>query len=351
VRILVRPSDGWVLTFEGARDLTLEGLALGHAESGGCGAGVLRLVGCEGVRIESCDLFGSGTVGVELEVSSGVTLASSVIRDCATGAVHATESGGLSLQSCDLRDNAAYPLFGFSACEAVSIEGCAISGNRGETFLAVEGDPAEVLFADCSVSDNVMERFAAGDYRPVMRDVRWQGNEFAGIGAAPEESVEAERWEFFAHLESGFGFEYPGSWRLDKGTEGFVSLVARDEGVAMVLVPLYELTANESVGRDAAKVMARAIETLRSAAEESGDALTADQEEPLIAMGEDLATQIIRGVTRMDGEERPYVLRLIAARGRVHAAMVVFRDVDVQALHYETVESVLSSFAPVDGDR
>ena len=96
--LLASPRYAFVLVFVGCRNLVLEGLTLGHTEQGECVGGVLRLDACGRVRIQSCDLFGSGVVGLDAADSTGITIRASTIRDCSDGALWATRVRDLRLE-------------------------------------------------------------------------------------------------------------------------------------------------------------------------------------------------------------------------------------------------------------
>src|SRR4030042_5714145 len=96
--LLASPRYAFVLVFVDCRDLVLEGLTLGHTEQGECVGGVLRLDACGRVRIQGCDLFGSGVVGLDAADSTGSTIRASTIRDCAGGALWATRVRGRRLE-------------------------------------------------------------------------------------------------------------------------------------------------------------------------------------------------------------------------------------------------------------
>ena len=222
VEILADPPGAYVLCLRESESVTIQGIAFGHTVEVGCGAGVLSLEGCTGVTIESCELSGSGTVALEIRDSSDITFADSAAFGCSWGAVYADQSTRVTVRGCDIRDNGAYPLLSFSGCEAVEISSSVFLRNSGEAFIAIEGDRYQVTLVDCDISGSTMERFAEGGVEPEIQDVRWHENRFAD-GSVPEGGGQgADEWAFHAHEQSGLGFQYPGNWTLQEGSDGFV---------------------------------------------------------------------------------------------------------------------------------
>ena len=89
-RMLTGATNANVITFRGCRDLTLEGLTLGHrGEPGICMGDVLLFDGCEDALVRGCDLFGCGVTAVNAWKCTRLTLEKCTLRDCSAGAINA----------------------------------------------------------------------------------------------------------------------------------------------------------------------------------------------------------------------------------------------------------------------
>ena len=79
-----------VIALRDCRNLTLEGLTLGHSvEPGGCCGDVLYCSGCEDILVRGCDLFGCGVTAVNAWKCTRLRLEECLMRDCSASAVNA----------------------------------------------------------------------------------------------------------------------------------------------------------------------------------------------------------------------------------------------------------------------
>ncbi|MFH2116332.1 MAG: right-handed parallel beta-helix repeat-containing protein, partial [Spirochaetota bacterium] len=108
------------LSFHGGSGLVLEGLTLGHEVSDPCSAGVLGLYGMQDVRIQDCDLYGSGSIGMEISGSTDVEVAGGTIRECTAGAVWIADSESILFDAVSIsRNEGSWPLLGVYSSSAV----------------------------------------------------------------------------------------------------------------------------------------------------------------------------------------------------------------------------------------
>lgn len=94
-----------VLRFENCGDLTLEGLTLGHRgenKNGGCDGDVLSLDGCARVRLERCELYGCGVIGVNAYECENLHVLDCVIRDCLFSALNITACTDFQARDCEI---------------------------------------------------------------------------------------------------------------------------------------------------------------------------------------------------------------------------------------------------------
>ncbi len=142
VSLLARPRYAEVLSFTGCADLRLEGLTLGHTrEAGVCSAGVLSCSDCDEVTVESCRLFGCGSVGLTVSNCRKLMMTDCRVDGCSSGAVMAYGSRDLRLVDCRLCDNgqnkdfSGYELLSVDRCRDLALVNCEISGNRVQRIL------------------------------------------------------------------------------------------------------------------------------------------------------------------------------------------------------------------------
>ncbi|MBR0208631.1 MAG: right-handed parallel beta-helix repeat-containing protein [Oscillospiraceae bacterium] len=92
-----------VIALRDCRNLTLEGLTLGHSvEPGGCCGDVLYCSGCEDILVRRCDLFGCGVTAVNAWMCTRLTLEGCTLRDCSASAVNATLCTNVQVRDCSI---------------------------------------------------------------------------------------------------------------------------------------------------------------------------------------------------------------------------------------------------------
>ena len=125
-----------VLTFQACENIELTGLTLGHTkEPGVCSGGVLFLEGCRNITVDSCRLYGCGTLGVQASDCHSMRFLNTEIYDCSWGGVDFWCCDGLDFQNCVIHDVPS-PALRFLDCADVSWNDSAISA------LSASYDPA-----------------------------------------------------------------------------------------------------------------------------------------------------------------------------------------------------------------
>jgi hypothetical protein len=155
--LLASPRYAFTLAFVDCHDLVLEGLTIGHTEAGFCTGGVIYFDACTGVRIGRCELFGSGTVGIDATDSSGITVQDSIIRDCTDGALWLTRVQDLRFKKVLISGDGFSPLISIDSSRSVGFETCRILRNTGGGLLWITGDSERVALSDTEIKFNQAE--------------------------------------------------------------------------------------------------------------------------------------------------------------------------------------------------
>ena len=139
VTILAAPRYADVLSFRGCDELTLSGFTAGHAEApGACGGGVLFFQDCRGVTLDSCRLYGCGTIGIDAYSCLDFSVLRNEIYDCSDYAVNMSEIRRAAFVDCNVHD-VPDPAFVFYSCTDVSWNGELLSD---EYYALAGGAPA-----------------------------------------------------------------------------------------------------------------------------------------------------------------------------------------------------------------
>ena len=160
--VVVEPRYADVLSFSDCFNISIDNLTIGHTtEPGYCTGGVLNFSDSENVGIESCVLYGCGTLGIIANEVNGLTVSDTEIKDCTYGIMSVSASSSLSFENCSFYDCVGYTMMTFDNCDDVSFDGCLIKNNFAGTgwgdsliFLSVCDT---VTVTDCTISDNSMD--------------------------------------------------------------------------------------------------------------------------------------------------------------------------------------------------
>ena len=154
-----------VIEFRSCKNLTVEGLTLGHrGEPGICMGDVLYFDGCEDVLVSNCDLFGCGVTAVNAWKCTRLTLKGCTLRDCSVSAMNITLCTNVQARDCEIlrcgRD------YGISALCVASCNGFALINSSvrdgNNTCLLDEMNSSSVCLLGCEATGN---RFSEALFR------------------------------------------------------------------------------------------------------------------------------------------------------------------------------------------
>ena len=176
-----------VIRFVGCANLTLSGFTAGHTtEPGFCSGGVLRLENCQAVRVDSCGLFGCGTIGVDALDCSDLTVTASRIYECSYNAVALSRCRNVRVEDCDIDSHGvragqgeAMMLFAADYSEGFIIHNCRIHDNAAQ-YLLRSYYSKNTLFLSNDVHDNriTTSMFLFDQYPAVVDGCRFEANDF-----------------------------------------------------------------------------------------------------------------------------------------------------------------------------
>jgi hypothetical protein len=188
-RFLIEPRYAWVMKFEKCSNISFSNLVFGHEIGGYCSGGCVAFDRSSDISFDSCSLYGSGTVGLDLEYVTNLTFNRSLIYECTYNLLNLTESKNLSFTQSTFRDTEGYNPVEIDACDSVAFSQCRFIDNGSISefmpYLIKVGPECRALFFDaCQFIDNKtlkfvneMEKFE-GIYQLSMDGCGGQGNSF-----------------------------------------------------------------------------------------------------------------------------------------------------------------------------
>ena len=150
-----------VIKFRACKNLTVSNLTAGHTkEPGSCTGGVLLVEDSSNVNVDSCGLFGCGTIGVQGINSKKLNVTDCDIYECSIGAVNISHCFDVLISGCDIHDhgtkelnNKAVNLFDSDYCTGFTVYNCKIHDNKAEKLISSCYSP-NVLFLSNDVTKN-----------------------------------------------------------------------------------------------------------------------------------------------------------------------------------------------------
>ena len=175
-----------VIKFVGCHNLTVTNLTAGHTtEPGFCTGGVLNLENCTDVSIDSCGLYGCGTLGVQAQNCSRLTVVDSNIYECSYGAVDVHQCQDVVVSGCDIHHHGtregqgeAMNIFSVSYGEGFTVYNCRIHDNRAQ-YLLNTSFTKNTLFLSNEVLSNAFgaKVFTFQQYGATVDGCRFEGND------------------------------------------------------------------------------------------------------------------------------------------------------------------------------
>jgi len=160
VEILIDPEYGWVMEFQACQNIMISNIIFGHTTPGFCIGGVLKFSICDVINIDNCDLFGSGTYGIELNRTVNFNMTESIIRDCTYGLMQIADSGYLYFYNTQFLDSKEYTLISFTRTENVTFENCRFIGNQGDELFFVDNSSWDINLKSCVFKANEVGAFS-----------------------------------------------------------------------------------------------------------------------------------------------------------------------------------------------
>lgn len=170
VELSTENSYARTLGFEDCHEITLRGLTCGHeVEPGYCTGSVIYLNRCSDIAIDNCNLYGSGTYGIEAYSIFGLTVDDTDIYECTYGLVWFSAAEVVTFNNCSFMTSEQYSMFSFIGCYSMDFYDCKIIGNEtkseGSPFITCQ-ESLGVDFENCQFRGNKYQVFLEEGHNP-----------------------------------------------------------------------------------------------------------------------------------------------------------------------------------------
>ncbi|MCR5418874.1 MAG: right-handed parallel beta-helix repeat-containing protein [Lachnospiraceae bacterium] len=179
-KVSVTISDPYdaVLSFQDGNNIVLRNLTVGHeVEPGYCSGSVLYYSGVSGIKVDKCNLYGSGTYGIDAYSCSYMDVTDCDIYECTYGLLSFSGVSTAHINNCTLRDSREYSMLSIDSCYDITFEDCTFknneSTNEGSYFVQMS-EYDDITFKKCSFTDNKYNIFS--NYEVKMEDCQIENN-------------------------------------------------------------------------------------------------------------------------------------------------------------------------------
>jgi uncharacterized protein YecT (DUF1311 family) len=154
-----------VISFNNSKGITLRNLTVGHhVEPGYCSGSVLYFEGVDHLNVDKCNLYGSGTYGIEAYNTYDANVTDTDIYECTYGLVALHNVGTFNFKNCVMRDSSDLSMIDCDSAYDVTFEDCVFSGNDATSFDTTSfvevGEYDRVTFRNCEFNDNKFYTFS-----------------------------------------------------------------------------------------------------------------------------------------------------------------------------------------------
>ena len=178
-----------VVHFKNCSNVEISDLTAGHTKLPGfCAGGVLYFEYCEDIAVDSCGLYGCGTIGVWAMESARITVTDSDIYECSYNAVNFSRCRDVTVTGCNVYrhgvragEGSAISVFAADYCDVVRIFRNSIHDNNVQYLLQLNATKG-ALFLSNEVTGNRLDTsyFAFQQYSATVDGCSFSGNESRG---------------------------------------------------------------------------------------------------------------------------------------------------------------------------
>lgn len=190
-KILIEPRYAWVMNFVSCSNLLFDGVTFGHTEAGYCRGGVLSFTACKNVRILNCNLFGSGTVGIQTQDSENITVNQCDIYECTYGLAYLYTSNNIIFTKTKFQNTGNFDLIEIGGCDKVTFSSCTFKGNYNSQyaphFFSIDanllyGDlpllSTDITIQKCTFENNQVHKFVNSPQKVKLINNTFKNNLF-----------------------------------------------------------------------------------------------------------------------------------------------------------------------------
>ena len=166
--IAIDDKDADVLSFMDCKNITLDGLTMGHTISYDqyqCEGSVVRFMACDNIRVNNCNLYGCGAVGIYADAVKYLNVSGGKIYDCTYTGIWLINQSDATVTKTEFCDSVHASGFIKLDNSTINCTDCnthnIVCRDWAEGFIDTMDwydEPSKITFTHCVFSDNTFER-------------------------------------------------------------------------------------------------------------------------------------------------------------------------------------------------
>jgi copper amine oxidase-like protein len=156
-KIIVSPRYAKIMNFNNVSNITIKNIVAGHAPAPyECDAAVLGFGNSSNIYISNSELYGCGSMGLDLTEVKELDFVDSTITDCSLRAADINRSQSIKFKGSKFTKHRAYSnIFYISGSNFITFDNCTMSDNNnwGWNFIEASNTPI-ILIDNCTITNN-----------------------------------------------------------------------------------------------------------------------------------------------------------------------------------------------------
>jgi len=186
VKIISKDSENYVLTFNNCINLKIENITIGHDVKGECSGGTIRIQNSSKIILSKLNIYGSGTIGLDIDNVNTIDVYNSKIYDCSIYSTSIYNSKNIIFKNSIFENSKLKKVMYLYDLNKILIDNCIIRNNIGvepitESTIILYNDEIKegIVFKNTIIENNtIFEEFTNDNKKIKMIKCSFKKNNF-----------------------------------------------------------------------------------------------------------------------------------------------------------------------------
>jgi len=152
--IVVEPRYAFVLNFMQCTNVNMKNITAGHTDAGYCAGGVFAFSNSTDITLDSVNMYGCGTEGLNLYNVNNMEVKNSSIYECTYAIMTVDASKNIKFEDCVFRDNEGFSMVNLYATSGFTIKNCEFKNNNAQLDMFSSTSSTDVNISGCTFTGN-----------------------------------------------------------------------------------------------------------------------------------------------------------------------------------------------------